>query len=143
MNNTQLENCLDWNSVIQGDGKAKSGLPNSNLDAVKVSGNVTASTNSEADGLPSVISLSEYKNYTPKLSDELIQGVLRVGHKMLISGPSKAGKSFLLMELCIAIATGGEWLGFQCKKVACFILTLKLTPTHVLTDFWKSMRRLA
>ena len=35
---------------------------------------------------------------------------------MLISGSSKAGKSFLLMELCIAIAEGKPWLGFPCKK---------------------------
>lgn len=95
----------------------------------------TVTVDTEGDGLPSVISLDKYKDHVPKLSDELIQGVLRVGHKMLISGPSKAGKSFLLMELCIAIATGGEWLGFHAKRAVCFILTWKLTLTHVLPDF--------
>lgn len=50
------------------------------------------------------------------LAPELISGVLRCGHKMLISGSSKAGKSFLLMELCIALSEGKTWLGFQCKK---------------------------
>lgn len=52
----------------------------------------------------------------PPLEDELIAGVLRQGHKMLIAGPSKAGKSFLLMELSIALSEGGTWLGFKCKK---------------------------
>ena len=41
----------------------------------------------------------------------LIDGILRQGHKMLIAGPSKAGKSFLQIELCIAIAEGRKWLG--------------------------------
>ena len=37
-----------------------------------------------------------------------IENVLRQGHKMLIAGPSKAGKSFALIELCIAIAEGAD-----------------------------------
>lgn len=54
---------------------------------------------------------------TPKpLAPELIEGVLRCGHKMLISGSSKAGKSFLLMELCVALSEGKAWLGFKCRK---------------------------
>ena len=33
----------------------------------------------------------------PELSPALIEGVLRQGHKMLLAGPSKAGKSFALI----------------------------------------------
>ena len=58
--------------------------------------------------------LSYYVNNPMPLPIALIDGILRVGHKMLISGPSKAGKSFLLMELAISIAEGINWLGFQC-----------------------------
>lgn len=137
MNNTQLENCLDWNSVIRGDGRDKSRLSSIKCDAVNVSGHMTAAVNNENDGLPLVISLDNYKDHVPKLSDELIQGVLRVGHKMLISGPSKAGKSFLLMELCIAIATGGEWLGFPCKKGRVFYINLEIDPNSCITRFLK------
>lgn len=39
-------------------------------------------------------------------ADALIEGVLRQGHKMLLAGPSKAGKSFALIELCICLAEG-------------------------------------
>jgi hypothetical protein len=35
---------------------------------------------------------------------------------MLISGASKAGKSFLLIELAICVTTGKRWLGFRCEK---------------------------
>ena len=135
MNNTQLENCLDWNSVIRGDGRDKSRLSSIKCDAVNVSGHMTAAVNNENDGLPLVISLDNYKDHVPKLSDELIQSVLRVGHKMLISGPSKAGKSFLLMELCIAIATGGEWLGFPCKKGHVFYINLEIDPNSCINRF--------
>ena len=54
----------------------------------------------------------------PELAPCLIEGVLRQGHKMLIAGPSKAGKSFLLIELCIAIAEGRKWLSWQCAQGA-------------------------
>ena len=35
---------------------------------------------------------------------------------MLIAGPSKAGKSFALIQLCIAIAEGKQWLGGRERK---------------------------
>lgn len=66
------------------------------------------------DTLPDIISFSSIKELPP-LAPELIAGVLRKGHKMLISGASKAGKSFLLIELALCIASGHKWLGFDCK----------------------------
>ena len=68
------------------------------------------------DGLPPFKQLDIQLRTPPKLAPELIHGILRCGQKAMISGPSKAGKTFLLMELSIAIATGGKWLGFQCEK---------------------------
>ena len=58
------------------------------------------------DDLPEPEGLESVWDNLPELSPCLIDGVLRKGHKMLISGPSKAGKSFLQIELCIAIAEG-------------------------------------
>ncbi len=65
------------------------------------------------DALPPIVSLSDYAANPPERPEALIEGVLRRGHKMIISGPSKCGKSFLLMALCIAIAEGLPWLGFM------------------------------
>ena len=89
-----------------------------------------------ADELPDVESfdISILKN-PPKLADELIKGVLRCGHKMLISGSSKAGKSFLLMELCIAISKGGKWLGFECKKGRVLYVNLEIDRESCLNRF--------
>ena len=66
----------------------------------------------QEDGLPDPENLAGEWNQMPDLAPSLIGGVLRQGHKMLVAGPSKAGKSIALIELCIAIAEGSSWLGF-------------------------------
>jgi len=87
------------------------------------------------DDLPSFIQLSDYYDNPPELPPELIEGVLRCGHKMLISGASKAGKSFLLAELCIAIATGGQWLGMQCRQGQVLYVNLEIDGNSAICRF--------
>ena len=87
------------------------------------------------DELPQLVCLSDQLLSLPVLPDELISGVLRCGHKMLISGSSKAGKSFLLMELCIALAEGSEWLGFKCKKSKVLYVNLEIDPASCMHRF--------
>lgn len=76
------------------------------------------------DDLPEIECYSDM----PKedLNPELIEGLLREQHKMLISGPSKAGKSFLLLELAISIAEGLPWLGMKCGKGRVLYVNLEL-----------------
>lgn len=62
----------------------------------------------------------------PELAPELIEGILRRGHKMLISGPSKAGKSFLLVELALCIVFGKKWLGHRCKAGKVLYINLEV-----------------
>lgn len=78
------------------------------------------------DDLPEIEGLSEVWENVPPLKECLIDGILRLGHKMLISGPSKAGKSFLLLQLAIAIAQGQKWLGWQCKQGRVLYINLEL-----------------
>ena len=87
------------------------------------------------DELPQLVCLSDELSSPPTLPEELIKGVLRCGHKMLISGSSKAGKSFLLMELCIALAEGSEWLGFSCKKSKVLYVNLEIDPSSCIHRF--------
>lgn len=89
------------------------------------------------DEMPDMETLAEYKDNPPLLPEELIQGILRRGHKMLISGSSKAGKSFLLMELCIAIAEGVKWLGFSCRKGRVLYVNLEIDPASCINRFLK------
>lgn len=79
------------------------------------------------DDLPDFESLTEDDLLNPPpLASELISGVLRVNHKLCIVGPSKAGKSFLLIELAIAVAEGTEWLGRQCRQGRVLYINLEL-----------------
>ena len=87
------------------------------------------------DELPQLVCLQDQLATPPTLPEELIKGVLRCGHKMLISGSSKAGKSFLLMELCIALAEGTEWLGFKCKKSKVLYVNLEIDPASCIHRF--------
>lgn len=78
------------------------------------------------DDLPEFESLEEMFKEDPQLAPVLIDGVLRRGHKMLIAGPSKAGKSFALMEMCIAIAEGIPWFGFNCERGKVLYINMEL-----------------
>jgi RecA-family ATPase len=80
------------------------------------------------DELPEMRVSTEAFAHPLAVPEELIEGVLRRGHKMLISGSSKAGKSFLLMELGAAIAAGREWLGFRCRKGRVLYINLEIDP---------------
>lgn len=80
----------------------------------------------EADDLPPETSLADVWDNLPPLKDELIPGVLRVGHKLLVAGPSKAGKSFLLINLAISIADGRDWIGMKCRQGKVVYINLEL-----------------
>ena len=87
------------------------------------------------DDLPDPESLEDVWDNLPELAPCLIDGVLRQGHKMLIAGPSKAGKSFLQIEMCIAIAEGREWLGWKCTQGRVLYVNLELDRASCLHRF--------
>lgn len=87
------------------------------------------------DDLPDPESLADVWDEIPDLAPPLIDGVLRQGHKMLMAGPSKAGKSIALIELCIAIAEGREWMGFGCAQGRVLYVNLELDRASCLHRF--------
>lgn len=87
------------------------------------------------DDMPDPESLSAEWDALPELSPPLIDGVLRQGHKMLLAGPSKAGKSYALIELCAAIAEGKNWLGFDCAQGKVMYVNLELDRSSCLHRF--------
>ena len=78
------------------------------------------------DDLPDPENLADVWDKLPELSPPLIEGVLRQGHKLLLAGPSKAGKSFALLELCVSIAEGRPWMGFGCAQGRVLYVNLEL-----------------
>ena len=60
--------------------------------------------------------ISEMLKNPPPLAPEILEGLLRRGHKMLLSGASKSGKSFALIELSVCLSEGLSFLDFKCRK---------------------------
>lgn len=87
------------------------------------------------DDLPDPESLEQVWEDMPELAPCLIEGVLRQGHKLLIAGPSKAGKSFLLIEMCIAIAEGRNWLSWPCAQGRILYVNLEVDRASCLHRF--------
>lgn len=90
---------------------------------------------SVTDELPNPEGLEDVWDNLPELAPPLIDGVLRQGHKMLIAGPSKAGKSYGLIELTCAIAEGKDWLGWKCSQGRVMYVNLELDRASCLHRF--------
>ena len=73
-----------------------------------------------------VVNLGQIWDEMPPVKPELIEGILRQGHKMLLVSSSKAGKTFALIELAISIAEGWRWIGFRCKQGRVLYLNMEL-----------------
>ena len=95
----------------------------------------------ENDTLPEEEPLGDLSDL-PELAPELIEGLLREGHKMLIAAPSKAGKSFLLQELAVCIAEGRPWLGHEVEQGKVLYVNLELDAIsckHRFRDIYGAM----
>lgn len=71
----------------------------------------------------------------PPLAPELLHGYLRKGHKFLLSGASKSGKSFALIELAVALSQGTDWFGFKCEKANVCYINLEIDRGSVVKRF--------
>ena len=94
------------------------------------------------DDLPDAENAADFWDSIPPLKPCLIEGILRQGHKMLLSGPSKAGKSFALIALTIAIAEGIPWMGFPCAQGKVWYVNLELddiSVKHRFRDVYRAM----
>ncbi len=72
------------------------------------------------------LSLDEISGLYPALRAPVIHGLLREGETMNVISAPKAGKSWLVTDLALAVATGRPWLGMQCEKGDVLILDNEL-----------------
>lgn len=75
--------------------------------------------------LPKIMALRDYDDEDNR-APELIEGLLRMGHKCMISAGSKAGKSFLAIEIGLLIAGGGDFIGHRCTKSSVLYVNLEI-----------------
>ena len=80
----------------------------------------------KANGLPEIESFDSIITENPELDPILIDGMLRQGHKMLIGGPSKAGKTFWLINLALSLQSGKPFFGFSVKQSNVLIVNFEI-----------------
>jgi hypothetical protein len=85
--------------------------------------------NDDPRPLPEIMSFGQCIDFAtnPKNElEEIIEGVLHEGCKMIISGSSKAGKTWSLINLAIAASNGLPWLGMPVKQSKVLYLDFEL-----------------
>ena len=83
--------------------------------------NITPSKN-----WPSPVSARDLFTNPPATPEVLIEGMLYRGGTMLIAGPSKARKSFTLIDAAVSIAYGEPWLGLVTTQTPVLYLNFEL-----------------
>ena len=96
---------------------------------------VQESSKPEETVLPQIVNFGNLYGHLPEVKPVLIEGILRQGHKMIISSGSKAGKSYLLINLAIKIAEGWSWLGFKCTQVKVLYINMEIDEASILNRF--------
>ena len=77
--------------------------------------------------LPQVTDAEALMAMYPTEPVSLIEGVVGVGDKLILSASSKAGKTWLMLHLAYAMQNGDKWLGHQCKKCDVLYVNFELT----------------
>lgn len=54
------------------------------------------------------------------------EGIMRMGQKGILTGDSKMGKSYCLIDLAEAVSTGGRWLGRRCARGKVLYVNLEI-----------------
>ena len=99
----------DANEWLQGEGKEKlrAGL------AFARPLEVAKEPAKEQPAAFRIRSYSELSTESMSVPPQVIDGVIYKGGKLIVGGTSKGRKTWSLMDLAAAIATGGKWWGFQ------------------------------
>lgn len=83
------------------------------------------------DGKP-LIELASDSDDAPKKDRLLIDDVLQAGEMMLFTAPSKAGKSFALMDLALSLSHGEDWMGLVTHKTDVLFVNFESTRSAFL-----------
>jgi energy-coupling factor transporter ATP-binding protein EcfA2 len=70
--------------------------------------------------------------YSLKQSSEIIHGVVRQGHKLLLAGPNASGKTSLIIHLALCLAHGIPWFGRQVQKTSVLLVNLEIEKASYL-----------
>ena len=121
-NPSRLSRCPDgWRTV---DGE----LRQQRLLAVNIGAKSWAEWEiaNSADGLPEILSGSEFMAVPQLEPPQLIEGVLHQSSKMILGGASKSRKTWTLIDICLSVSTGTPWWGFKTRRGRVLYLNFEL-----------------
>lgn len=80
----------------------------------------------ERSTLPPIVTLRQMKACPPPQKDEVIQGIVRRGHKLLLSSSSKGFKTWTLIHLACAVSQGKPWHDYDTARGKVLYLNFEL-----------------
>lgn len=92
----------------------------------------------QRDSTATALTASEWLQQQDEPTSELVSGLIDQGGRVAIVGQSKARKSFLALQLAIALATGKPFLGYQTTAQRVLLLNGEITGSH----YKKRVRRM-
>lgn len=89
-------------------------------------------------GPPAFESMSDFLNSVDPNRQDLVEGLLELGNVYLLAGRYKASKSILAINLALATARGGFWLGRKVQQGPVYWLQLE-DSDRLIARRWKNL----
>ena len=89
----------------------------------------------ETRNLPPTVDAADLLNTPHETPPELIEGLLHQASKLVLGSDSKSGKTWTILALGVAVATGTPWMGRNTKQGRVLFVDFELQP-------WAFRRRL-
>jgi hypothetical protein len=81
-----------------------------------------------ASGLPELIDAADFLATPIDPPDELVEGILHKGSKLVFGGSSKSFKTWSLLDLAISVAYGADWLGRRTAQGKVLFVNFEIQP---------------
>ena len=78
--------------------------------------------------LPDLIDAADFIASPIEPPDELVEGILHKGSKLVLGGSSKSFKTWTLLDLAISVAIGADWLGRSTAQGKVLFLNFEIQP---------------
>ena len=121
-NPSRLSRCPDGWRTVDGDVRRQCLLA---LEFGAESWTAWEAAHSNSD-LPPILPGHDFMGQPEPEPPQLVEGVLHQGAKMVLGGPSKARKSWSLIDLMLSVSTGEPWWGFPTRPGRALYLNFEL-----------------
>ena len=82
------------------------------------------------DGMPLIDRACQIAE-PPEESLELLEGVFRESHRVVLRGPARSGKSLAALDLALSVASGEPWLGLATEESSVLFVNMESTPSNL------------